>query len=987
MKKRNMREKIEHERLLFLTGRGSSAPQGFKGKSYNPTGRTTYNRGQRPLKIFPEIPLNNENQNFNPNIYQKKMLEVKPKEKDILPVKPNKRDAKFAGKVQDNTAKDSGFAPLDSSSNLSQSKGTSLAQSSTFRGQMQVQAQDSESDIRIEPNKNVQGNWLVGWSKQGSQADKPSQRVKKVDNSIFKKVSSESPSIFDSFKQRMKQRSTPGASDRNENSDDEDSQNLQDQSDTDRLKQTAKSEESGSWFHIWKKKQQQANNLSHSVRTQDNKQELNKAEVQQSDLVKQHEQNINTSDSKPNKRHAAEISIDDSSIHKSQKVCERQGIDEGIMQQNSRKSLEIQRSSPGLSKSLKKDSEQIKESFLDQTSLKKFRGKGKLFTKQMETLEENRSSTSKVHDSVMREESSPNMMKVIQNTEKQRDMDHDNQDSPQAESVEPQSSFQKFMERKKLAAQRELANLKDSDSEEKANKGQTKRFVASSKYKGKSTRNSRMHGYTKKRPTQKPYKKKFGYGEISRPDSPSWRETSFHNSRRPNQGLAEADVEVIELSSEMHRQEADSINQNAPNLEPEDNPAKSSPSQDEKCDDQYENIRLKDSLQKYKPSITDCVEVAKRCIVASVEAVEKKFTPEFLEKLNSESLGYKSDVLVGKLDLALEQKFFGSGLGEELANEMSNRGICLCDIDGEGITRWESSNVEAIEHFLKGFNSIELYPTLNQLKLILEFHSNVTTISLESVREFLFNRKSKMIERQYFAKWISSIFGLNLSSLKMASIEVPENIEDYGELLIKLMGLLCLFYDLKPQELMKLQMCSIVYLKPHFCFKSEREDYVMILPICYSKFLHNLISKSHTCDRKSCSQIVDQDHLRNFCYHDQNRLFSSLEPNMREFLEEINQGQEYSLIYADTTKFIRVLDFSRKEKESIYPAHVVTKKQKDIPLRILDSRLDIIHSKTSSEASKVFRDSFKPFLATPDASLNLYSIYMSKFSCDSSISI
>lgn len=59
----------------------------------------------------------------------RKKLEVKPKEKDILPVKTNKRDTKFAGKVQDNTAKEPGFTPLDSASNQRQSKGYALPSS------------------------------------------------------------------------------------------------------------------------------------------------------------------------------------------------------------------------------------------------------------------------------------------------------------------------------------------------------------------------------------------------------------------------------------------------------------------------------------------------------------------------------------------------------------------------------------------------------------------------------------------------------------------------------------------------------------------------------------------------------------------------------------------------------------------------------------------------------------------------------------------
>ncbi|CAI2360530.1 unnamed protein product [Moneuplotes crassus] len=385
-------------------------------------------------------------------------------------------------------------------------------------------------------------------------------------------------------------------------------------------------------------------------------------------------------------------------------------------------------------------------------------------------------------------------------------------------------------------------------------------------------------------------------------------------------------------------------------------------------------------LVKEKPTISECVYAAKKSIMNAVVQVESKFPEEFLNNLKTESFSYKSDILYGKLDLTLGHKVFRSQLVPTFEEEMEKSNICLNLIFGEGITRWTRTNKEAIEMFLKRFKSVDLFPTLSQLRLILDFHSTVPTVSMTSVQKFLITSQASMIEKQYVVEWISTIFGLNLSCMKMASIEIPQNTEDQGELQIKLMALLCLFYDLQPQELMDLQLISVVYLKPHFCFKSECGNFLLILPVCYSNILHKLISKCETAETKSCSQAIGQDLFRSFCYHGKNRLFSSIEPELTSIQKEIKETTDYSFIYADPTKFVRVFDPSQRNGEAVYPAHIVTKGDKEIPLRLFDSGMEIIHSNNSFETSKLFRDSFKLEIGSSAPSLKCQSTYIKKFS-------
>lgn len=68
----------------------------------------------------------------------------------------------------------------------------------------------------------------------------------------------------------------------------------------------------------------------------------------------------------------------------------------------------------------------------------------------------------------------------------------------------------------------------------------------------------------------------------------------------------------------------------------------------------------------------------------------------------------------------------------------------------------------------------------------------------------------------------------------------------------------------------------------------------------------------------------------------------------------IKEGDDFSFIYADPTKFIRVLELNRSAPgEATYPAHVITRGDKEIPLRIFDSGMEIIHSKDVSFPSTV----------------------------------
>lgn len=63
---------------------------------------------------------------------------------------------------------------------------------------------------------------------------------------------------------------------------------------------------------------------------------------------------------------------------------------------------------------------------------------------------------------------------------------------------------------------------------------------------------------------------------------------------------------------------------------------------------------------------------------------------------------------------------------------------------------------------------------------------------------------------------------------------------------------------------------------------------------------------------------------------------------------EIKETTNYSFIYADPSKFVRVFNPSQRNGVAVYPAHIVTKEDAEVPLRLVDSGMEIISSKNVS---------------------------------------
>ena len=275
---------------------------------------------------------------------------------------------------------------------------------------------------------------------------------------------------------------------------------------------------------------------------------------------------------------------------------------------------------------------------------------------------------------------------------------------------------------------------------------------------------------------------------------------------------------------------------------------------------------------------------------SSLDQVQKAGEEDgFTKHLQTETFSFKTNVIYDEMTIKLEKYRFRSKLVEDLTKTFEAKDIRLNSLNiacSEKLHHAKlkclfNTNAEAVEHYVKGFKAPELFPTFEQLQMIVDFHaSNKYKLSIceNSVKKFVLKRKNPMIEKQYFIQWITEVFGLNLSSILMSSISDPGCLEGQNDIVqIKLMALLCLFYDMTPEDLMKIQLFSVVYLKPNFCFKSHCGKFILVLPTSYSNYLNRLISDSKTCEMKSCSYKMNDDIVRTFCYHEKNKLFSSIE--------------------------------------------------------------------------------------------------------------
>lgn len=186
------------------------------------------------------------------------------------------------------------------------------------------------------------------------------------------------------------------------------------------------------------------------------------------------------------------------------------------------------------------------------------------------------------------------------------------------------------------------------------------------------------------------------------------------------------------------------------------------------------------------------------------------------------------------------------------------------------------TNQKAVEFFIQNFKSPNTFPAFDQLDLIIQFHKSAqyrAGITFDFAKTFILNSQKPMIEKQYLSAWLQDIYNINLSCITMCSISPPNMTTPESLIQSRLIGLLCLFYNLSPIEVTELQLFSVVYVKPYYCFKSHCGNFVLVLPPGYSNYINKCIQQCTVCDMQSCSQYIDSDFVRSFCYHNKNKIF------------------------------------------------------------------------------------------------------------------
>jgi hypothetical protein len=300
-----------------------------------------------------------------------------------------------------------------------------------------------------------------------------------------------------------------------------------------------------------------------------------------------------------------------------------------------------------------------------------------------------------------------------------------------------------------------------------------------------------------------------------------------------------------------------------------------------------------------------------------------------------------------------------------------------------------NENREAVEFYVKGFKTADLFPTFEQLSMIVDFHTQnryKLSICETTVKKFVLQSKKSMVERQYFVQWMSEIYGLNLSSITMSSIAQPCVLDDQNnEIQTKLLSLLCLFYNCSPSALFSMQLFSVVYLKPNFCFKSHCGKYILVLPESYSIYMNRLVSDASTCEMKSCSKKNKDDQVRIFCYHNKNKLFGSALPKIAKLMKDIKETSllkknSFSFIYKDPLYYVRSFDKENLENESKFAAHIAYNTSEPIPQRILEAGVKLLSATDSLRVQNLFDQVFRLEKNSHISPSKDYLTYTEKFS-------
>ena len=349
----------------------------------------------------------------------------------------------------------------------------------------------------------------------------------------------------------------------------------------------------------------------------------------------------------------------------------------------------------------------------------------------------------------------------------------------------------------------------------------------------------------------------------------------------------------------------------------------------------------------------------KRIVFEKMSEGIKKFNDEYVESLKTEDRSFKLNVFSSEISINLQKYKQSSKIDEGLEDTFQSLGINLTKLTigwrtmNEGnIMKWlYKDNKSAIESFTKWFKSNHKLPTYEQLQLVILFHlanQYNSMICESSIFKFILSARRPMIEKQYLALWINIAYGVNLASITTSSINQPNYLEESEDIIqIRLIALICLFYNIKPTQISSLQLNSIVYIKPHFWLKSHWGNFILLLPQAYSSYINKLVIDTETCDKKSCSKTLNKESFRSYWYHNKNRIFLPLRIKIFDTMNELKessmlQKNSFSEIYNDPLSYIRALEKSNFDAEENYPAYLAVRSGIQLPRRLQDSGFCII---------------------------------------------
>ena len=190
---------------------------------------------------------------------------------------------------------------------------------------------------------------------------------------------------------------------------------------------------------------------------------------------------------------------------------------------------------------------------------------------------------------------------------------------------------------------------------------------------------------------------------------------------------------------------------------------------------------------------------------------------------------------------------------------------------------------------------------------------------------------------------------MNCNEVCISPINPPSSFEiELDSIETKIIALLCLFYNTNPLKLSNLQLCSMIYVKPNFLFKSSCKKYTLILPNIYAFCINQRIAKIIKCESKSCYKTVNKISFRTFCRHSKNVLFE--EDYISELIDTVkckseNDDTEFCRIYDDPKSYVRPFDNDRISQPSTLnscPAYFAIRKGSTVPSRIKDSEITLM---------------------------------------------